>query len=243
MPGYEYFEDPPKAYAELKGGYVEHEDFRVLREDELPARVKLGVTYLSWCINSPVYCSHLLRKFLVGGGKTIRSTLSNPEEAFYLVKDADVVVNCSGYGFGDPEVVITRGQTCVVSNTCDRTITQQNADGTWAFLIPRPLNGGTIVGGTKERGDWNPTAEESTRETLLANAAEMWPAILNEKGKFDVIRDIVGRRPTRNGGMRLEIEEVKSGKLVHAYGAGGSGYEFSWGVAEEVVRLVTEALA
>jgi len=172
----------------------------------------------------------------------MRYTLRNPEEAFYLAKDVKVVVNCSGYGFGDPKVVHVRGQTCLVANPCDKTMTQQNADGTWAFIIPRPFNGGTIIGGTKEPGDWNPNAEESIRSRLLANAAKMWPAMLNEKGGFDVIRDIVGRRPTRNGGLRLEIEKVGKGKICHAYGAGGRGYEISYGVAEEVGKLVAEAL-
>lgn len=109
-------------------------------------------------------------------------------------------------------------------------------------VVPRPSNGGTIVGGTKEKGDWNSNAEEHVRNKLLENAAKMYPGILNEKGGFDVIRDIVGRRPTRNGGMRLEIEVVEKGKIIHAYGAGGSGFEISWGVAEDVVALVGEAL-
>jgi len=223
---------------------LELEQFRVLEKSELAEGVVSGVEYLSWVINSPVYCACLLRKFRLAGGKMMRYSLANPEEAFYLLKDVDVdvVVNCSGYGFGDPNVVITRGQTCLVANPCDVTMTRQNADGTWAFLIPRPSNGGTIVGGTKEVGNWNPNAEMSIRNRVLENAAKMWPAVLNDKGDFDVLRDIVGRRPTRIGGMRLEIEEVGKGKICHAYGAGGRGYEISWGVADEVVKLVTEAL-
>jgi glycine/D-amino acid oxidase-like deaminating enzyme len=82
----------------------------------------------------------------------------------------------------------------------------------------------------------------------LAKAAQMYPAILDDKdgrgSKFHVIRDIVGRRPTRNGGFRLHTEEMELShrrhvkvKLIHAYGAGGSGYELSWGVAKEVARL------
>lgn len=54
-----------------------------------------------------------------------------------------------------------------------------------------------------------------------------------------VIRDVVGRRPTRRGGARLEREEIAPGKVVvHAYGLGGRGFEMSWGVAETVVELV-----
>jgi glycine/D-amino acid oxidase-like deaminating enzyme len=107
------------------------------------------------------------------------------------------------------------------------------------------LKGGTVVGGTKQPHDYNPYVDEKARETMLANAAEMYPPIITNglppnQGGFQVIGDIVGRRPSRNGGPRVEAE-VKDGKtVVHAYGLGGSGIEMSWGVAAEVVRLVEE---
>ena len=64
-----------------------------------------------------------------------------------------------------------------------------------------------------------------------------------------VLGDIVGRRPAREGGMRVETEgvslevarnrtEEKKRVVVHAYGAGGRGYELSWGVAQEAVGLI-----
>jgi len=242
LDGYEYLQTLPEAYRDLAGGYADIDEFRVLDKPELPEGMVWGAKYKTWCINSPVYCAHLLRKFVLRGGKKSRYTLSNPYEAFTLAANVSTVVNCSGVGFGDPKNFITRGQTCLVSNPCDRTITQQNADGTWSFVVPRPLNGGTIVGGTKEVNDWRAEPSSSTREELLTMAAKMFPQMLNAEGKFDVIRDIVGRRPTRNGGMRLEVEIVEGGpigrKIVHAYGAGGRGYELSWGVAEEVANMV-----
>lgn len=82
----------------------------------------------------------------------------------------------------------------------------------------------------------------------------MYPTILNANSGFDVIRDIVGRRPARKGGLRLSTEPLelstrnnddknsnrRTVKLVHAYGAGGAGYELSWGVAKEVVKMAFE---
>lgn len=54
-----------------------------------------------------------------------------------------------------------------------------------------------------------------------------------------VLRDIVGRRPTRKGGMRLEKEMLSHDcRVIHAYGLGGRGYELSWGVAEAVLKFV-----
>lgn len=121
------------------------------------------------------------------------------------------------------------------------TITRQNEDGTWSFCIPRPLDGGTVIGGTKEPGNWDPNPSMETRATLLANAKKWFPFTPDSGGEFDVIRDIVGRRPAREGGMRIEVERINEGKhVVHAYGAGGRGYEISRGVAEDTVALMLE---
>lgn len=118
-------------------------------------------------------------------------------------------------------------------------MTRQNADGSWAFSVPRNFEGGTIIGGTKEPNNWDPEPSLETRKSLLDKFAATYPAILSEDGKFTVIHDIVGRRPTRKGGMRLEAEEIPGGRCVlHAYGLGGRGYELSWGVAEGVSRLL-----
>lgn len=82
-----------------------------------------------------------------------------------------------------------------------------------------------------------------TRAQLLANAAKWFPFQEGTRGEFDVIRDIVGRRPAREGGMRIEVERMDQGQevIVHAYGAGGRGFELSWGVAEDVYDLMRQS--
>ncbi len=138
-----------------------------------------------------------------------------------------------------------------MANACDVTITRQNADGTWTFCVPRGFDGGTVVGGTKELDNWDPEPSPAVRDQLLRRFAATYPRILDPAAAtapgYTVIRDIVGRRPTRRGGMRLEREEKQttllSGSspcsvlLVHAYGLGGRGFELSWGVAGRAVEL------
>jgi D-amino-acid oxidase len=139
-------------------------------------------------------------------------------------------------------LIFEQGQTCLVRNPVSATITRQNADGTWSFCIPRPLEGGTVIGGTKQPHDWDPNPSPEIRAQLLANASKWFPFTPESGGQFDVIRDIVGRRPAREGGMRLEVEQVEDGKsIVHAYGAGGRGFELSRGVAEDVTALMLES--
>lgn len=103
------------------------------------------------------------------------------------------------------------------------------------------------MGGTKQPYDMNPMPVASVREMLLEKAAKLYPAMLNADGKFDVVRDIVGRRPAREGGLCLEVETLPiriNGTtpsrltVVNAFGAGGRGYELSWGIAEEVLKMV-----
>ncbi|KAJ5367290.1 hypothetical protein N7541_001231 [Penicillium brevicompactum] len=239
--GIEHLEAPPAECLDpqsVRDLYSHLDGFRVLSGEEVPEGVKWGVQYGTYVVNSPVYCAHLLRKFVLKGGETRRYTLADLNEAFSF-GNVKTVVNCSGIGIGDPKAFIIRGQTCLVRNPVSQTITRQNKDGSWSFCIPRPLDGGTIIGGTKEPHNWDPNPSLETRERLLANASKWFPFSAESGGKFDVIRDIVGRRPAREGGMRIEAEKLASDRyIVHGYGAGGRGFELSRGVAEDITALM-----
>jgi D-amino-acid oxidase len=268
--GVEHLEAPPAEYLDqrsVSNVYSHLDGFRALGAGEVPEGVVWGVEYGTYVVNSPVYCAHLLRKFLLRGGEVKKSELVNLMEGFSLAKGVRTVVNCSGVGIGDPKAFIIRGmfcawfteewkrfsyiqlvltffllgQTCLVRNAVSETITRQNTDGSWSFCIPRPLDGGTIIGGTKEPHNWDPNPSVEARERLLANATKWFPFTPASGGKFDVIRDIVGRRPAREGGMRIEVEKIANDRyLVHGYGAGGRGFELSRGVAEDIAELMLD---
>lgn len=55
-----------------------------------------------------------------------------------------------------------------------------------------------------------------------------------------VTRTIVGLRPFRKPGPRLEAVSIGSKNVVHNYGHGGGGVSLSWGVAEMAASLVRE---
>lgn len=140
-------------------------------------------------------------------------------------------------------ILIVLGQSVLVSNPCDHIITQHHADGSLTYIVPRPLDGGTIIGTTRQINDPNPNADPATREAMLLRAAQIHgPIITNglppDADGFEVVADIVGRRPARDGGPRIEREESDNKIVIHAYGFGGSGYQFSWGVAQEVLKLL-----
>ena len=130
-------------------------------------------------------------------------------------------------------------------------MTKQNKDGTWSFIIPRGFNGGTIMGGTKDPGNWQTEANPATRQRLIRGGQGIAKYAVEDPSKANVdhvgvISDVVGRRPTRDGGMRIQVEEkqltgtdgeLRTGHVLHAYGAGGRGYEISWGVANEIAAI------
>ncbi|OTB04377.1 hypothetical protein M426DRAFT_320750 [Hypoxylon sp. CI-4A] len=250
MKGLEYIETPDEAYRTLTENWARvklgMQGFRLLRKYELPDGVDWGCEYDTWCVNPMVYCAFLLRKFAFQGGQVLKREVRDPREIFewhFDLGPVDTLVNASGHGFGDEDVYIVRGQTCLVANKCPVTITRQNADGSWTFCVPRNFDGGTIIGGTKEPDNWDPTPSRKVRESLLKQFAATYPQILGPDGEFTVIKDIVGRRPTRQGGMRLEKEMVDETKaIIHAYGLGGRGYELSWGVADVVAKLLSDHL-
>jgi D-amino-acid oxidase len=248
VPGVEYFDKPPKEMLELKTGdtYAWSGDgFRVMRQEELPNGAAWGCEYQSYCVNISVYCRWLMSCLQKKGAKIVRQRLSSASEAFDAVEamglaQPRVVVNCSGRNFDqDGKVKIIRGQTVLVRQQHHSTVTWQKADGTWVFLVPRPLGGGTIVGGTKEVGDWHESPRSETKKRLLQNCVEAFPDFVDNVDKFEVLQENVGRRPWREGGYRIDTEVVGPDRsVIHGYGAGGRGYELSWGAAGRIVDLV-----
>jgi glycine/D-amino acid oxidase-like deaminating enzyme len=51
-----------------------------------------------------------------------------------------------------------------------------------------------------------------------------------------VIREVVGLRPYRRSGFRVEVESLGDKTLIHNYGHGGGGVSLSWGTAQLAVE-------
>ncbi|KAF4120915.1 FAD dependent oxidoreductase [Geosmithia morbida] len=254
--GRELFESPDEAYwHQTPSSFTEESGlrgYRQLGDSELPKGVKMGIEYDTYCINSPLYCASLLRRFIFQGGTTLKRDLRSEYEAFELFKDVCLVVNASGMGFGDTKCFPTRGQIALTDlDGVVETVTRQNNDGSWNFIIPRFYGGGTVIGGTKDVNDWDDAPRPATRDFLVHGVSKLGGDVGKSTG-FNIIRDIVARRPTREGGVRLDLEHVAPNqhssitglrRLIHAYGAGGRGFELSWGIAADVAALSLESLS
>ena len=251
MKAVEFLERPPPEVLGLRTGDVyafEGDQFRVLDSKELPVGVRWGCKYDTYCVNVPVYCNWMMRLFVERGGVVLRRRLASAREAFEVLKRdgkrVRTVVNCSGRNFDrDPKMKIIRGQTVLVKQPYHATKTWQHSDGSWTFLIARP-GGGTIVGGTKEIGDAEDRARPETTAALLKSAAKCFPDFVSSADTFETEKINVGRRPWREGGVKLEVEYLDADQtIIHSYGLGGRGYELSHGVAQRVVELFEQSKA
>lgn len=252
--GIEYFEAPDSYYSEIGGGYSDRmEEFKVLEQKELPQGVVLGTSYKTWVINSPHYIRYLQNQLAFRYGVQFhRCDLQSLQQVSKIFPKA-TLVNCSGrglqfYGGYDPEGFLIRGQTLLVRAPpgcpyLDKTITHQSKDGQWTFVISRPLDGGIILGGTKQIGDTDPNPRPQDTQGLIERGRILYPKLFDENQELDVRHINVGFRPARKGGVRVEIERPTANcSVIHAYGAGGMGYELSYGMAQEVLELVRTGL-
>lgn len=111
--GVEFLDEPNDYYTSRGMHGLEQETglrgWRILPPSELPSGVQMGLEYETFCINVPMYCEHLLRRFVLDGGKTMRRELRSELEAYTLLDRPLLVVNASGVGFGDRKCFPTRG--------------------------------------------------------------------------------------------------------------------------------------
>jgi glycine/D-amino acid oxidase-like deaminating enzyme len=208
-------------------------DYRVLPSSELPGGVKLGVKYTTLAMN-PLLLLPWLKKTLDAKGVVfVRFEVSSIDEARKLAK-AKVIVNASGVGAqklaGDEGVRPVRGQTMFVKTAFSELVMREGSE--YTYVIPRMGSGGVIMGGIKsDRLDAEVDVE--LKSDILRRANRITNGAFED---LDVssVTDIIGFRPGRKEGLRVE----KEGDVVHAYGVEGAGYIYSFGVAERVRQLI-----
>lgn len=255
--GVEYFGAPDHFYQNLTEGYCEGIDgFRVLSKEELPSGVQMGTAYDTYVVNSPHYMTFLYRKLKFHYNvRFVRARLGSLSDALdYAKSKSAVVVNCTGMGLQwtggyDPACFPIRGQTLLINpptsnKFANATVTHQLANNEWTFCIPRPLDGGMILGGTKQPHETDQAPRSADTKALVQRGSELFPELMKEKANgekyFEIVAVNVGFRPARDGGLNLSVEDHNGTSVINAYGAGGSGYEFSYGVGYSVYKLLLE---
>ena len=232
-------------------------DFKLLTDKELPPGIDSGTAFTSVCINTAIYLPYLISQCLKNGVVLKRAILSHISEAASLHHSggkADVIVNCTGLlasklgGVMDKDVIPIRGQIVLVRNDPGIMLSisgTDDGDDELCYIMKRAAGGGTILGGTYQKGNWNAQPDIKQAERIMKRAVEICPALTDGKGieALDVIRHGVGLRPFRTSGVRVQKERIGEVWVVHNYGHAGWGYQGSYGCAEGAKEIVEEVLA
>jgi D-amino-acid oxidase len=231
-------------------------NFRVLPKSQLPLDSDSGTAFTSVCINTAIYLPYLAGQCLKNGVVLRREVLTHISEATALHHSgskADVVVNCTGLlasklgGVMDNDVIPVRGQIVVVRNDPGVMVATSGTDDgedEICYVMQRAAGGGTVLGGTYQKGNWESQPDPNQALRIMKRAVEVCPALTDGKGieALSVIRHAVGLRPVRSSGVRIAKENIGGAWVVHNYGHGGWGYQGSYGCSEGVVELVKEVL-
>ena len=267
--GIDYLEEPSIGYVTgTNVGYNASnlDNFKTLSADIIPFNnVTFGCEYDSWVANAPHLLKFLFNRLTVFYNvKFIKLDVLSIKQVFEATScfgdfsDILGVVNCTGRGLQyhggyDSDIFFVRSQTLVVSKpNCPRpptipyynkTVTIQHKDGSWVYVIERPIDGGFLIGGTKQINDFCPFERESETKELIESAKPYFKELLNVEGEFNVQKVNVSIRAVRKGGLKLSkvlIKEQGNKFLIDAYGSGAMAYELSFGVAEKIVEMVND---
>lgn len=116
------------------------------------------------------------------------------------------------------------------------------------YVIPRN-NGEVVLGGTYDENNYSTTTDDNMIEAIVQRCLTIRPDLLPPgQTKLTVKRSVVGLRPCRQSGTRIEGEWITSEKfdkkilVCHNYGHGGAGFQSSYGTAKHVIEIMKEML-
>lgn len=215
-----------------------------------------ATAFSSVCINTAIYLPWLVSQCL-GNGVIFKRAVYNhildaaADCSVQLGGKVDLIVNCTGLmasklgGVEDKSVYPARGQIVIVRNDAGKMLDvsgTDDGDDEACYVMTRAAGGGTILGGSYQVNDWESQPDPNLAIRIMKRAIKMCPQLTNGKGidGLDIIRHAVGLRPVRKGGTRIEKERIGGVWVVHNYGAGGAGYQSSYGCAQATVNLVEE---
>ncbi|XP_076061167.1 D-amino acid oxidase 2 isoform X5 [Oratosquilla oratoria] len=114
------------------------------------------------------------------------------------------------------------------------------SDENFCYIIPNVET--VVLGGTHQEDDSRLNVDLDDKRIIWSRCTTSMPSLQGSKW----VRDWVGLRPTRRGGIRLEEDAItvegRKVPVVHNYGHGGAGVSLFWGCGQEVAELVGQAL-
>ncbi|EWZ89414.1 hypothetical protein FOWG_09115 [Fusarium oxysporum f. sp. lycopersici MN25] len=228
------------------------EDFQELPANELPEGVKFAVSFTTLTVNAPKHLLYLYERLKNDYGvHFVRQKLPDLQTAFFG-QSTQIVFNCTGNaarklpGVEDPKCYPTRGQVLLTHAPEVHTNIMRHGKDYETYVIPRPFSKGhVILGGYMQKGNGDGATYSYETESILERTKELSDEVRN--GSLDVLAAFSGLRPSREGGARVEREDLtvagQKRTVVHNYGAGGTGFQAGYGMALDAVRTAEPVLS
>lgn len=197
------------------------------------------------------------------GGCFIRQRVESLQELYDMFPESRVFINASGWGsktltdVQDDNCFPERGQNVFLATDQCNTLHFRNGKE-YTYVIPRPLSKGVVLGGVRQQDNLYENPQNISKLGIIleanfsrssevdmdiardeiARAHQLAPEIVPKHPAADKVSYIIGIRPSRKGGFRLDSERKGHRVVLSAYGFGGGGYSFSYGIADAVVKMV-----
>ncbi|KAL3479291.1 hypothetical protein BJX99DRAFT_76110 [Aspergillus californicus] len=241
----EYLEQTPPENSPAWGRTILPK-FRDLDTGEYPSNFNSGWAYETVVTDPTRHMPYLRDKITSLGGQFIRKRVDSLEELYTLFPESSIFINASGIGsqtlrdVQDDKCFPERGQNVFYrTDNCHTLYLRLGTE--YTYIIPRPLSQGVVLGGVKETGNLSPEINMDIARDEITRAHRLAPDIVPENPSEDSLSYIIGIRPSRRGGFRLDSEQVGDRIVLSAYGFGGGGYAFSYGVGDALLKMVENA--
>ncbi|KAJ4248789.1 D-aspartate oxidase [Fusarium torreyae] len=235
-----------------KAGYFHLSKLASERPEESFVRRTPSTEY--WDDNGPRDKIQAMSEYLEDneyGVRFVRQKLPNIHTAFFS-QTTQVVFNCTGNaarslpGVEDSKCYPTRGQVLLTHAPEVHTNIMRHGKDYETYVIPRPFSKGhVILGGYMQKGNGDGATYSYETGSILDRTKELSAEVRN--GDVDVIAAFSGLRPSREGGARVEREDMTvAGQIrtvIHNYGAGGTGFQAGYGMAMDAVRAAEPVLS
>ncbi|PYH81894.1 FAD dependent oxidoreductase superfamily [Aspergillus uvarum CBS 121591] len=242
---YEYLEQPPSENSSAWGKTVLSK-WRDLQPGEYPSEFSCGWRYETLVTDPTIHMPYLGKKITELGGQFIRKRVESLEELHHMFPESSIFINASGVGsqtlkdVRDDRCFPERGQNVFYKTDNCRTMYFRNGQE-YTYVIPRPMSHGVVLGGVKQADSLAPEIDMEIARDEIARAHRLAPDIVPESPSEEALSYIVGIRPSRRGGFRLDSERHGNRVVLSAYGFAGGGYAFSYGIADALVKMVESA--
>ncbi|EYE92057.1 FAD-dependent oxidoreductase [Aspergillus ruber CBS 135680] len=241
----EFLEQAPPENSSLWGQHVVSK-FRHLKKEEFPSHFNTGWAYDTLVTDPTLHMPYLGKQITELGGQFIRKKVNSLEDLYRMFPESSIFINASGIGSKELEDVKDdkcfpeRGQNVFYKTDKCHMMYFRNGKQ-YTYVIPRPMSQGVVLGGVKQQDNLSPEVDMAIAQDEISRAHILAPEIVPENPPPDSISHIIGIRPSRQGGFRLDCEKAGQRTVLSAYGFGGGGYAFSYGVADALSKMVERA--